>query len=94
MDRQYFHVQPNVAPLKPWLQSFTPHDCLNFHVQPNVAPLKLDASAGLDRNPVALPRSAERGPIEACYADRYGSVIASTLPRSAERGPIEALRRI
>ena len=62
----------------------------DFRVHPSAAPLKHDENYRQEWFDKTLPRSSERGPIEAVSANESKEVTTS-LPRSSERGPIEAI---
>src|SRR5690625_2642933 len=62
----------------------------SFRVQPNAAPLKHPEAAASDGCFATIPRSTERGSIEAPAA-LLPILFAASIPRSTERGSIEAL---
>ena len=67
------------------MESFT-----TFRAQSSAAPLK---PPWLANNPVEtmdIPRSIERGPVEASGNLGMGGSGSASIPRSIERGPVEA----
>ncbi len=60
-----------------------------FRAQLSAAPLKPVLSGRVLVGKTNLPRSIERGPVEACRC-RLARLAVSRLPRSIERGPVEA----
>ena len=89
--RRTFRVQKNAASLKQRHVLGTPLPQFSFRVQKNAASLKRDVIVTGILYGEFLPRSKERGLIEATRSRRTN---AATLPlsRSKERGLIEAAR--
>ncbi len=60
-----------------------------FRAHVSAAPLKPPPISRLNSRQIGIPRSRERGPIEAQRRRSIARAVAE-IPRSRERGPIEA----